>query len=235
MDQGFLACDLRTGEVHRIEGPAAALVGRITAGDPGVDPNDPVFVALVDAGIVSGAQRDTHSGLSLLSRRRMIAAASAVGITTILLPHAAAASSEVGGAGGGGGAVDTEGAVSITGATFLFSQVSGSQFGFNWVRATEDADNAFNYEVTVTAVSVPPGQTAPTVNPFTFGPYTSTTPGSTVTTNRQVEFLDAMYGGERPNYNTISGTVFTATFRSITTPQSIKTINLDSQSGTGAW
>jgi len=87
----------------------------------------------------------------------------------------------------------------------------------------------------VTAVSVPPGQTAPTVSPFTFGPYTSTTPGSTVTTNRQIEFLDPMYGGERPNYNTISGTVFTATFRSITTPQSIKTINAETQSGTGAW
>jgi hypothetical protein len=103
IDGAYLICDGDSGVVHRLEGPAAGLVGRLRDGHEIDVSSDVVAATLVDLGIlvsapeVSGLEMETERGVvSPMTRRRLLqlgAAATAVGVVTMVLPSAAAASS----------------------------------------------------------------------------------------------------------------------------------------------
>ena len=155
--------------------------------------------------------------------RRTVLRSTALGVSSLLLPNSVAASSSL-----------TPSGDSYTeGAQFYFTQVSGSQFGFTWVRA--DGEAAFDFSVTVEIVEVPAGRTEPTVSSYEFGPYASGAFGSGQYFSRQVVFFDPLYGGSRPDYGDVAGTRFRAVFVSATGPAQSRTVPLDAQSGSDAW
>ena len=157
-----------------------------------------------------------------MTDRRTTLGLSALGLTSMLLPHAAQATSTL-----------TPSADSYTeGAVFYFTQVSGSQFGFTWVRA--DGESAFDFTVTVEVVEVPDGKTAPTVSSHQYGPYSSGAAG-TGEASRTFDFNSPLYGGTTPTYTSISGTRYRAVFTSVTSPVQTRTVALASQDGDDAW
>ena len=158
-----------------------------------------------------------------MTDRRTALELSVLGDSSMLLPHAAAAASTT-----------TPSGDSYTeGALFYFTQVSGSQFGFTWVRA--DGEDPFDFTVTVEVVEVPTGRTEPSVSSYEYGPYESGAAGTGAFGSRQVAFNAPLYGGTSPSYGDISGTRFRAVFTSATGPAQARTISLASQSGDDAW
>ena len=223
----FVACDIHSGEVHRIEGPAAITLERIMAGDETVQIDDPAVTALLDIGVVTLTDvavpgvPGTQTARRVLDRRTVIAAAGAVGITTLLLPNAAAASSEVGGAGGGETVVAPAGEAGGTQIDFSWAS-QPVQFRFAWIRPEAEDDTPFDYEIEVTATYVESGNTPAVPTSFTYGPYpallsTQKWFNGPAGPDTRMWYPSSWYdgGSDFPN---ATGNTYTAVFRSLTTP-----------------
>lgn len=160
----------------------------------------------------------------MTASRRDLLGLGALGISTLTLPSAAAAVSPIEGTGGDW---------YMEAAQFYFTAVSGSQFGFTWVR--DATEGPFDYTVTVEVVDSSAAVTQPTVTTYEWGPYPSGAFGSGEFGVRQVVTFDPLYGGSTPLYASVAGTRFRAIFESVQTRSQVRTVPVRSQDGDDVW